>query len=276
MTWLRALPAVAVMATLVQGAGQQRTQPACATPRPAGVAALDKTYFERPWIIDAAAPSDTGLRMLVSEHSVVSGDVFVKPVEIRLDDGSLGRLSVEPGVCRNAAECLPEDCGCPGVGESFFVEVSTSDGRSIARWHLWAAYGVLQIVPVDLADGPGDEFVVIRIPAHASPPIGYDMKIWKLNGATVSELATDISVEKSLGSFPFACARWRDAVVVDSRSSKPRTIELRPTIAMTECCHVLSVREYTDIEPEDLKSIDAAHRLRTLRYDPATKKYLVH
>lgn len=38
--------------------------------------------------------------------------------------------------------------------------------------HLWAAYGMFDIVPVNLVDGPGDELVIVRVPLHESPPIG--------------------------------------------------------------------------------------------------------
>jgi hypothetical protein len=32
-------------------------------------------------------------------------------------------------------------------------------------------------VPVDLVDGPGEELIVVRIPAHSSPRADLDLKI---------------------------------------------------------------------------------------------------
>jgi hypothetical protein len=260
-------------AALLQGdVGQEALRQACTAPRPTGVAPLDDGYRSRPFVFDAIDPS----RPLASLRRMNMREPQVESTTIRLDDGTVGRLRAVSEPC-TGAECQPEDCGCPSATDGFFVEVSGPDGRRIARWHLWAAYGIFQLVPVDLVGGPGDEIIAIRVPAHASPPIGFDIKVWTLTGSTVTELApSDVFVERALATFPFACARWKDTLVVDGRSAKPRAIELRPAIGMSECCQVINPRDFGDADLQEKISFDSAHRVRTLRYDSATKKYVVN
>jgi hypothetical protein len=98
----------------------------------------------------------------------------------------------------------------------------------VARLPLSAAYGVFDLVPVDLVDGPGDELVIVQIPTHASPPIGIDLRIWKL-GATVSvDLVEPLRVAGYLETIERAvpCARWRVHLLLDPLAAKPRRISL--------------------------------------------------
>jgi hypothetical protein len=103
------------------------------------------------------------------------------PLSVRLDDGTRGTLSVVQKECATGEDCSPYDCGCTGVNESYWIEVHRANGQLFTRKHLWAAYSNFQIAAVDLIDGPGDELLIARIPAHASPPTGWDLKIWRMS-----------------------------------------------------------------------------------------------
>src|SRR6185503_3067040 len=105
-------------------------------------------------------------------------------------------------------------------------EVTDGRGGLVARMHLWAAYGKFQIVPIDLVDGPGDELLIVRVPAHASPPVGYDLKIWKIGQTKPVELGGSERVANLLITFPIGCARWRTFLSIDSTEAKPRSIAL--------------------------------------------------
>ena len=51
------------------------------------------------------------------------------------------------------------------------------------QWTYDVKWDGFDLVPIDLVDGSGDELVIVRIPGHASPPLGIELRIWKL-GAT--------------------------------------------------------------------------------------------
>jgi hypothetical protein len=145
------------------------------------------------------------------------------PVPFRLDDGSTGTLRVrsdpsEP--CGSATDiCLPE---------IFWIDIEDEAGRRVAHLRLWAAYGVFDLVPIDLVDGPGDELVIIRIPGHASPPLGIELRIWKLGATVPVDLAEPLRVAGYLDTIERAvpCVRWLVHLLVDPLAAKPRRISL--------------------------------------------------
>jgi hypothetical protein len=165
-------------------------------------------------------------------------------------------LIVESKPCTAADDCEPFDCGCPLEYESYWVEVVDSQAKGVARMHLWAAYGMFDIVPVDLVDGPGDELVIVRVPAHASPPIGYDLKIWKLGPTAPVNLTETIKVADIFGTDLIGCARWRTHLFVNLDEAKPRTVALRNEFAATVAA---STNAVCRLFPED------TDRVRTMR-----------
>jgi hypothetical protein len=128
------------------------------------------------------------------------------------------------------------------------------------------AYGKFQIVPVDLVDGVGDELVVVRVPNHFSPPIGYDMKIWKLGAAKAIELGGIERVANLLETQPIGCARWRTVVSIDRSAAKPRSIALRTDFGSTACCRIAT---------EEADSIAVRRRGHLLRFDSSSGRYIV-
>ena len=109
------------------------------------------------------------------------------------------------GHARRRRTATPFDCGCPLEREdSYWIEVADGRGRAVARMHLWAAYGKFQIVRSISIDGPGDELLIVRVPAHSSPPAGYDLKIWKIGETKPVELGGSERVANPLITYPLA------------------------------------------------------------------------
>ena len=181
-------------------------------------------FWASPWVFDQRG---SPLRAL---HNAMR-QTFGGPFEIRLDDGSRGTLRVESRPCVPGDDCEPVDCGCPLDYESYWVEVVDARGERAARMHLWAAYGVFDVVPVDLVGGPGDELIIVRIPAHASPPVGHDLKIWQLGRTKPVDLLEPVPVAGLFDTQPIGCAQWRMRLVVDLASAKPRAVSLRSEFA---------------------------------------------
>ena len=133
----------------------------------------------------------------------------------------MGTLRTEARECLESEDCSPYDCGCTGGElESVWVIVEDARHRTVARMHLWASYADYQIVPVDLIDGPGDELLIFRIPNHASPPIGFDVKIWKVGRRKAVELGSPERVAAHMPTYPFSCALYRTFFTVDMASGQ--------------------------------------------------------
>ena len=168
--------------------------------------------------------------------------------------------------CAPSEDCEPFDCGCPLEREdSYWIEGADERGRVVARMHLWAGYGKFQIVPIDLIDGPGDELLIVRVPAHSSPPAGYDLKIWKIGRTKPVEIGGSERVAKLFVSNPIGCARWRTFLSIDPTAAKPRSIALRTGFGSTPCCR---------IETEE-PNLAGMRRGQVLRFDAALGKYVV-
>jgi hypothetical protein len=222
--------AIAVVAMGTINVGGQRRSANPRNPRlPAGFRELDADFWRGPWLFDRSGPT---ARALPAFHNAL-GEATNGSVPVRLDDGGSGSLRVESKPCAAADDCEPFDCGCPLENESYWLEVVDSQAKSVARLHLWAAYGIFDIVPIDLVDGPGDELVIIRVPAHASPPIGHDLKIWKLGPTKPVELTDPLRVAGVFETELIGCARWRTRLFVDLKEAKPRAVVLRSEFAAT-------------------------------------------
>jgi hypothetical protein len=103
----------------------------------------------------------------------------------------------------------------------------------MARWRSGAVYGVFDLVPVDLVDGPGDELVLVRIITVSAPPSGLELQLWKLGLTAPVALVDPIRVTGYLGTTEGAipCARWRVRVLLDPLATKPRPIALAAEFA---------------------------------------------
>jgi hypothetical protein len=259
---VKVLLIIALASSLSMGPAAARQQSICNEPVPPGFRPLDQFSWEGPWVFAGVGPASTALPAVDNSN----GQLVNGPMRIRLDDGSDGALRVESRPCGPLEDCAPYDCGCPLDRDSYWIVVADARGRDVARMHLWAAYGKFQIVPIDLVDGVGDELVVVRVPNHASPPIGYDMKIWKPGVAKPIEIGGIERVANLLGTKPIGCARWRTFMSIDRSAAKPRSIALRTDFGATACC---------GIAPEEADSIADMRRAHRLRFDSASGKYIV-
>jgi hypothetical protein len=121
--------------------------------------------------------------------------------------------------------------------DSYWIDAFNSKGQRKAHLHLWAAYGVFDVVPVDLIDGPGDELVIVRTPAHSSPPHPPDLKIWKIQSSRPRDLVVPSGQEKRFagrldsGDQAVFCANWRSLLFVNPDAPKPKPISLRVDLA---------------------------------------------
>ena len=102
-------------------------------------------------------------------------------------DNTRGTLQVVAKPCERGDDCNPYDCGCIKPEESFWIEIRRPNGQLLVRQHLWAAYEQFQIFALDITGGIGDELLIARVPGHASPPHGWELKIWNLTRRSPSE-----------------------------------------------------------------------------------------
>jgi len=235
-------------------------QQPCAVSQPAGfrlVRQMDP--WDQPW---ALTRTTTGTRALsVFDHG---WEKSPSPLPVLLDDGTRGTVSVVQRRCAEGEDCSPYDCGCTGGNESYWIEVHRRDGGLVARKHLWAAYDRFQIVAVDLIDGIGDELLIARIPAHASPPTGWDLKIWRV-APEMSEVGGMPRLSRSLPSIPFSCAWWIAKLTVESMAPKPRPISVQTEFGRQGCCESVTAGNLI----ADLRGRHA------LRFDADQQRYVM-
>jgi hypothetical protein len=191
-----------------------------------------------------------------------TGDGADQQIRIRLDDARVGTLRIVEGACSPPAECASRDCGCFDY-DSYWVEVSNERGI-VVRMHVWAAYGGIRIAPIDLVDGPGDELLVFRIPGRASPPLGYDLRIWKIGATKPVEIGALERVSRRFGSTPIGCAGWKTRLLIDPEAPKPRPITLQTDIAVERGCEIFEETDLLTILRKD----------RVLRFERASAWYV--
>ena len=230
------------------------------TARPAGFLVLGNTnLWDRPWALTRTRSGTRALR--VFDHG---WNKSPSPLPVELDDGTRGTVSVVQRECSKGEDCSPYDCGCTGLNESYWIEVHRGDGRLVARKHLWAAYSNFQLVAVDLIDGPGDELLIARIPAHASPPTGWDLKIWRM-APQMSDVGDMPYLIRPLPTATASCAWWRAILTVDSVAPKPRPVSVRTEFASAACCKIVAAEQLI----ADLR------QLHTLRFDVTRQRYVM-
>ena len=225
-------------------------QAPCTEAPPAGFKTFDEVAWEGPWVVDARKSAP-----------LPSFTSFDAPIPVRLDDGSRGTVRVTTHPCPKGEQCDPGDCGCFEYDRSL-VEVLDARGQVLSKRELWSAYSLLTIVPVDVVGGPGDELIIVRVPGRAAPPLGHELKIWRLDGPAPMDLTTgSIMVARNLATSPVACARWRTRLSIDLASPKPRVISMRNELGSRGCCQILSA--------DNRPSVDELRQDRRLRFDPA-------
>jgi hypothetical protein len=221
--------------------------------------------WEGPWVFSRGGSNPVPFPAIAhrSMEQLTDG-----PIPIRLDDGTKGTLRTESRECGPGEDCAPYDCGCiGGEVESVWIEVRNAADHLVSRMHLWASYGDYQIVPVDLIDGPGDELMIFRIPNHASPPIGFDTKIWKIGGTKPMDLHGFEHVAGHLPTFPFSCATWRTFMMVALKKPKPRSIGLMTELSASEDCRCYKESRNEIAQMNDIRLKSA------LRFDVRTRQY---
>lgn len=225
----------------------------CNEPLPKGVKKLGPLRYRGPWVFRQGRGGYQALR------SIDNSDGRLKKgrLEIHLDDGSIGALTVERRECRPGEDCGPFDCGCfAGAGDSYWVHVRDATGRRVTDFHLWAAYGNFQIVAADLVGGRGDELLILRQPNRGSPMYRYDLTIFRLGGAKPVELGSLGYVCEWLNC---CCSAWRDNIYIEG-SGKPHRLVLHREIMADPCCRALG-------------STDELGRRRVFRFSASRRKY---
>lgn len=216
--------------------------------------------WDRPWAFSRTKGQLATLRRF--HHS---GSKPLGPTPIQLDDGTRGTLRVIARRCGRDEDCSPYDCGCTIADESFWIEVRRANGDLVLRKHLWAAYERFEIVAADLLGGRGDELLIVRIPAHASPPIGWDLKIWNL-ASPGSEIGTMHASAWFGGAVPYSCAWWMATAIIDTDAPKPRPIHLEVDFAAADCCR---------LNAATVEDVAGMRRPHALRYDGRMRQYVL-
>ena len=241
----------------------QETRP-CKEPKAAGFVDRDAVTWSGPWAFRVSAGMESPLPW-AGERPHVNG---VRPkserTTIHFDDGRVGFLRVEVGQCKPGEACAPADWGSfsPSDDSQWLVATDTS-GRVVFREHFWAPYGLVEVVPVDLVDRPGDEVLVIRTWAHASPSVGFALTIWEVGGVRPIDLSPRVLVAARID---FSETNWRADLTVDLTQRKPRTIGIRRTFGALGCQPVSS---------DDRAEVNRLGRTATLIFDADKRQYLV-
>lgn len=233
----------------------------CKEPLPKGFKSSDEVSWNGPWIFDKWPGGWKALSEIDNSH----GNLRNNPIKIRLDDDTWGTMKVEQRNCRRGEDCSPYDCGCFN-DDSYWIHVKDAAGKKIGDYHLWAAYGDFEIIPVDLVDGPGDELIIIRNENRGSPPLGRQLLIWKLGGKKPLELMTDKDFFIASWFNGCCCSSWRDTLYVQE-ASKPRDLILKKTIGAELCC--------ININGDSVfRDLDSIKWRETLHYSVARGKYI--
>lgn len=264
----KALAALALAGATIAAASarpQQAPPDLCRQPLPAGFVA--DMSWQGPWAYATTRRSTTPLPRL--DNAAAPHQTASMSLAIRLDDGRQGTITVESTPYDRQRDGDPrDDCGC-FEDDGYWLHVKDARGRPVADLHLWAAYGLFQIVPVDLIDGPGDELLIFRVPAHSSPPAGYDLKIWKIGKTAPIDLGGERRIAACLGTVPVCCARGRNRVYINLSSPKPRSIVLKAEIGALPCCRIVQ-----DGDPaEGIHPFGPPGAERTLGFDLAARRY---
>jgi hypothetical protein len=214
-----------------------------------------------PWIFQTTAPKRTPFPWVgerLSSYPV--HPTRSETVSVRFDNSKTGALHIESGPC-----VLPDSCGLVDgfPDESYWLITTDLSHRALSRLHFWAAYGVVEMVPADLIDGPGDELLVIRTPAHASPSAGFFLEIWKLGAARPVELSDRIDVGTWISGL---WMNWRANLLIDLTKPKPRSIEIRPEFGIYPC-HLITSDERAQVR---------LRQVRALIFNPETRRYSPH
>lgn len=215
--------------------------------------------WDRTWAFSRTNGTSTALR----EYNY-SNARPPAPWAIRLDDGTSGMLHVLARPCERDDDCNPYDCGCTNREESFWIEIRLPNGQLLVRKHLWAAYEQFQVFAADIIGGPGDELLIARVPGHASPPHGWELKIWNLSPA--GEIGTMHLSTWFPDALPYSCAWWMATLTIDTNAPKPRPIHVNPDFAATGCCSLASA------------AVERMTRMKlpqALRFDDRTRKYVL-
>jgi hypothetical protein len=265
----RTLASLTLTAALIAAFGfsVDARAPGCVQPLPNGFHQLKdaglRDPWDKPWALRRTPSGTSSLPVL--RHS--SRDA-ARPMPLRLDDGTTGTLVVVAKDCQLGGDCSPYDCGCTGPTEGYWIEVHRADGTVIARRHLWAAYQAFQIALVDVDGGVGDELIVTRISAHASPSIGWDLEIWELRGGReFISLGGMPKLTYPLPGPPYGSAWWIGRLIVNANRSKPRTIDVRTDFGFVQGCHALAAADKTRVA-----QLRLAH---SLRFDRSAGRYVL-
>ena len=259
---VRPLLVVLALAVGAQREFQEAPRP-CKEPVAVGFVDRDDVSWRGPWVFQTAHGKQSPLPW-AGEHAADRG---VRPtsavVRIRFDDGQTGFLRVEAGGCKPGEACAPTDWSSYSPpSDSHWLVATDASGRVVFREHFWAPYGLVDAVPIDLVDGPGDEVLIIRTWAHASPSVGFALLVWKVGGARPIDLSARVIVGAWLRAVQ---SSWRADLMIDLTQPKPRTIELRRTFGVFQCEQPTS---------GDRAEMNRLGRKARLVFDPSTRTYL--
>jgi hypothetical protein len=242
------------LVALVVSSATLVTQTPCTEPPPAGFKAFDAQAWDGPWVFDARTSAP------LPSYSKLDA-----PVPIRLDDGSRGAVRVIASPCQPGQPCETPDCGCL-KNDRFRVDVTDARGQAIGSRILWAAYGLVTMVPVDLTGGPGDELLIVRVPAHSAPPSGNELRIWLLDMPMPADLVTDsIMIAQGFMTMPIHCARWWSRLSMDPAASKPRALSIQHELGSLGCCRIL--------DDAERPTVAALRGERRIEFDAASGRY---
>jgi hypothetical protein len=114
---------------------------------------------------------------------------------------------------------------------------------------------------VDLVDGPGEELLILRAPNHGSPPVGLDVKIWRVAQPEADELFQ--SKDRVAGHLWPLCAAYRTRALIDLDTAKPRSVALQPELGAADGCAVVVERTL----------LTEVTRSRVLLFDVGRRQY---
>src|SRR6185436_15253147 len=215
---------------------------------PSGFRATDDiaAFWDPPWVqARIGGGSFRPIALQIGLGTYEPSGYWSRP--IRLDNGTTGTLRV------SLYSSLPRDW------EHARIQLRNPDDTIRTEFEMYPAYGQLNIVPIDLVGGPGDELIVVAIKTHASPPVGHHLTVWRISTPMPELISERFEVSNLFFSDLIGCARWKSMATVDLDATKPRSIVLQAQFAASTRgyqpnaeCHLT--------DPDQLKNLRNARR----------------
>jgi hypothetical protein len=142
------------------------------------------------------------------------------PLALRLEDGTLGKVTVEDVV---------QDPNVTHFADDYIIRVLSSRRETLAAIPLEASYSIFQLTVADIVGGPGEEILVVSQQGRGSTVLYRILQIYSLEGKKVIDRG-----HFGIATFVTNCAFWNEAVIIP-KTGKPMALGLARAFYTKDC-----------------------------------------